>query len=121
VGRAGVGIAGSVMAAALIVAGARVADVRAAMILLALAAGFHLFGQTPAWAATIDLAPERPATLFGFMNTTAQAAGAVAPVLTPFLAQKLGWTHALDFAAGMVLLAGVLWIGVRPDRPVTRK
>jgi cyanate permease len=88
------------------------------MILLALAAGFHLFGQTPAWAATIDLAPARPATLFGFMNTTAQAAGAVAPVLTPYLAQKLGWTHALDFAAGMVLMAGALWIGVRPDRPI---
>jgi len=118
VGRAGVGIAGSVLAATLIVAGARIADVRVAMIFLALAAGFHLFGQTPAWAATIDLAPERPATLFGFMNTTAQASGAVAPVLTPYLAQKLGWTHALDFAAGMVMLAGVLWLGVRPDRPI---
>lgn len=118
VGRAGVAIAGSVLAATLIVAGARIADVRVAMIFLALAAGFHLFGQTPAWAATIDLAPGRPATLFGFMNTTAQASGAVAPVLTPYLAQKLGWTHALDFAAGMVMLAGVLWIGVRPDRPI---
>lgn len=120
-GRAAVGIAGSVLAATLIVAGARIADARWAMILLSLAAGFHLFGQTPAWAATIDLAPTRSATLFGFMNTMAQAAGAVAPVLTPFLAQKLGWTHALDFAAVMVLLAGILWIGVRPDRPVTRK
>jgi ACS family glucarate transporter-like MFS transporter len=121
VGRAGVAIAGSVLASALIVAGARIADTRMAMMLLALAAGFHLFGQTPSWAATIDLAPARPATLFGFMNTTAQAAGAVAPVLTPYLAQKLGWTHALDFAAAMVLLAGALWIGVRPDRPLTRK
>jgi hypothetical protein len=46
----------SVLAATLIVAGARIADVRVAMIFLALAAGFHLFGQTPAWAATIDLA-----------------------------------------------------------------
>ena len=119
VGRAGVGMAGAALAAVLIVTGARVADAHAAMILLALAAGFHLFGQTPAWAATIDLAPARPATLFGFMNTTAQAAGAVAPVLTPYLAQKLGWTHALDFAAGMVVLAGALWIGVRPDRPIT--
>jgi MFS transporter, ACS family, glucarate transporter len=118
VGRASVGIAGSALAAALIVTGARITDVRVAMIFLALAAGFHLFGQTPAWAATIDLAPARPATLFGFMNTAAQAAGAVAPVLTPYLAQKLGWTHALDFAAGMVMLAGVLWIGVRPDRPI---
>jgi ACS family glucarate transporter-like MFS transporter len=120
-GRASVGIAGSVTAAVLIATGARIADARVAMACLALAAGFHLFGQTPAWAATIDLAPARPATLFGFMNTTAQAAGAVAPVLTPFLAQKLGWTHSLDFAAAMVLLAGALWIGVRPDRPITKR
>jgi ACS family glucarate transporter-like MFS transporter len=95
-----------------------VENAQLAMVLLALAAGFHLFGQTASWAATIDLTLSRSATLFGLMNTGAQAAGAVAPVLTPFLAKTLGWTHALDFAAGMVLLAGVLWLAIRPDRPV---
>jgi ACS family glucarate transporter-like MFS transporter len=118
IGRAAVGMSGSLLAAALIVTGARVENARWAMVLLALAAGFHLFGQTASWAATIDLTLSRSATLFGLMNTFAQAAGAVAPVLTPFLAKALGWTHALDFAAGMALLAGVLWLGIRPDRPV---
>ncbi len=118
IGRTGVGILGCFLATGLIVAGARVADARLAMILLALAAGFHLFGQAPAWACTIDLAPSRPATLFGLMNTTAQAAGAVAPVLTPMLAQKLGWIHSLDFAALLLLLTGLLWFGINPDKPV---
>ena len=106
------------LAAALIVAGARVEDARVAMIFLALAAGLHLFGQTSSWAAAIDMSPSHPATLFGLMNTTAQTAGAVAPVMTPFLAQTIGWTHALDFAAGMALLTGILWLWVRPDRPL---
>jgi ACS family glucarate transporter-like MFS transporter len=118
IGRAAVGLSGELLAAVLIVAGARVEDARLAMMLLALAAGFHVFGQTAAWAATIDLTLSHPATLFGLMNTGAQAAGAVAPVLTPFLAKTLGWAHALDFAAGMLLLAGVLWLGIRADRPV---
>jgi MFS transporter, ACS family, glucarate transporter len=118
IGRAGVGMSGSLLATSLIVAGARVEDVRVAMIFLALAAGFHLFGQTPAWAAAIDLAPSRPATLFGLMNTAAQSVGAAAPVMTPLLAQKLGWTHSLDFAAGMALLAGILWFWIRPDKPL---
>ncbi len=118
IGRAAVGMSGAVLAAVLIITGARVENALLATVMLALAAGFHLFGQTASWAATIDLTLSRSATLFGLMNTGAQAAGAVAPVLTPFLAKTLGWTHALDFAAGMVLLAGLLWFGIRTDRPV---
>jgi len=45
----------------------------------------------------------------------------VAPVLTPMLAARFGWTRALDFAAAMVWLAGLLWIPIHPERPLTSK
>ncbi|HEU0142629.1 MAG TPA: MFS transporter [Bryobacteraceae bacterium] len=118
-GRLGVVLMGAFLASLLILVGARVQDARIAVVLLSLGAGFHLFAQTPSWAATIDIAPAHSATVFGIMNTLAQFAGACAPVLTPLLAERFGWTSALDFAAGMAALAGLLWIGVRPDRVLT--
>jgi ACS family glucarate transporter-like MFS transporter len=117
-GRLSVVLAGSVAAAVLIVTGARVANVELAVILLACAAGSHLFGQAPSWAATIDIVPTHSATLFGLMNTLAQLAGAISPLLTPLIAARFGWVAALDFAALMTLSAGLVWTFVRPDAPV---
>lgn len=109
---------GAPLATALIIAGSRAANVKLAIICLALAAGCHCFSQSPSWAATIDLAPAHSATVFGIMNTLAQAIGALAPVMTPWIAQQFGWIRALDVAAGMALLAGCLWSFVRADEPV---
>jgi MFS transporter, ACS family, glucarate transporter len=117
-GRLSVVLTGASAAAALIIAGSRAEDVRLAVVLLSLGAGFHLFAQAPSWAATIDIAPEHSATLFGIMNTMAQLAGACAPVLTPMIAERFGWTSALDFAALMAAGAGALWLVVRPERPL---
>lgn len=119
-GRLAVAVSGSVLACVLIVAGARCKSVPAAVLLLAAGAGFHLFGQVSSWAAATDLAGSRSATLFGIMNTSAQLTGAVAPLLTPVLAERFGWQTALDFAAGMALLAGMLWWFIRPERPILR-
>jgi len=84
----------------------------------ALGAGFHLFSQTPSWAAAIDIAPQHSGTLFGIMNTMAQLTGACAPVLTPVIAEKFGWTNALDFVALMTGNVGALWLGLRPEHPL---
>jgi ACS family glucarate transporter-like MFS transporter len=117
-GRLIVALTGTASAASLILLGARVEDARLAIILLSVGAGFHLFAQAPSWAAAIDVAPQHSGTLFGIMNTMAQLVGACAPVLTPVIAERFGWTPALDFAAFMAGSAGVLWLGIRPDRPI---
>ena len=118
IGRLAIVLAGEGLAALLIVLGGRIDNVTLAVPLLALATGLHLFGQTASWAAAVDLAPEHAGALFGVMNTIAQIAGAVAPIATPFIATKFGWTAALDFSACMVALAALLWLFVRPDRVV---
>jgi ACS family glucarate transporter-like MFS transporter len=117
-GRLWVVLIGASMAALLIVIGGRVEDARLAVVLLSFGAGFHLFAQAPSWAAAIDVAPEHSGTLFGIMNTLAQFAGACAPVLTPTIAERFGWTSALDFAALMAATTGALWLAVRPERPI---
>jgi ACS family glucarate transporter-like MFS transporter len=118
-GRLGVVLAGEGMAAILIPIGGRVEDAHLAVLLITVATGCHLFGQTASWAAAVDLAPEHSGTLFGVMNTFAQIAGTIAPVATPAIAGRFGWVMALDFAAGMVALAAILWCAVDPTWPLT--
>jgi MFS transporter, ACS family, glucarate transporter len=75
-------------------------------------------GQTASWAAAVDLAPSHAGVLFGVMNTVAQIAATIAPIATPAIALRFGWTAALDFSAAMLALAAVLWIFVHPERPI---
>jgi MFS transporter, ACS family, glucarate transporter len=115
-GRLSVVLMGEGVAALLIPIGGRVDDAHAAVVLISLATGFHLLGQTASWAAAVDLAPIRSGLLFGLMNTMAQIAGVIAPVATPAIAGRFGWVNALDFSAVMVFLAGLLWCAVDPGK-----
>ncbi len=116
-GRLLVVLTGELLAAFFLLAGARVEDASAGIVLLALAAGSHLFSQAPSWTAATDLAPHHAGMLFGAMNTMAQVAGAISPVATPAIAARFGWIAALDFAAAMVLASACLWLFVDPRRP----
>lgn len=118
-GRLTVVLVGECIAALLIPIGGRVENAYLAVVLITVATGCHLFGQTASWAAAVDLAPAHAGTLFGAMNTLAQVAGTIAPVATPAIASRFGWVMALDFAAAMVLVAALLWCAVNPAKPVT--
>jgi cyanate permease len=42
----------------------------------------------------------------------------ISPVLTPVLAQRIGWENALHFAGLLGCLAAALWLGIDPARDV---
>ena len=46
------------------------------------------------------------------MNTCANMAGGLAPVVTARIATRIGWSQALDFAAMVSFTAGLLWLFV---------
>jgi ACS family glucarate transporter-like MFS transporter len=50
------------------------------------------------------------------MNTGANLGGALSPILTPALAQRIGWDNALHFAALIALVGAFFWLGVHPQR-----
>jgi sugar phosphate permease len=52
------------------------------------------------------------------MNTFGSLGGWLSPVLTAFIATRLGWSYALDFAAVVTLLSGAAWFLVRADQPL---
>jgi ACS family glucarate transporter-like MFS transporter len=109
---------GMTCSALLLSLGSRTANNAGAILLLAGAAGFSNFAAPSWWAACIDLAPNHSGSLSALMNTCANSAGGIAPVLTAYIAATFGWTRALDFAALMSFTAGVVWIFVDAGKSV---
>jgi ACS family glucarate transporter-like MFS transporter len=109
---------GMTASALLLWIGSRTGNNVAAILLLAGAAGFSNFAAPSWWASCIDLAPNHSGSLSALMNTCANSAGGIAPVLTGYIATTFGWTRALDFAALMSFTAGVVWIFVDASNSV---
>ena len=103
---------GMTLSALLLWLGSRTANNTTAILLLAGAAGFSNFAAPSWWATCIDIAPNHSGSLSALMNTCANTAGGIAPVLTAHIATRVGWTSALDFAAFMSFTAGLVWIFV---------
>lgn len=89
-----------------------------AILLLAGAAGFNLFATATWWATCNDLTRNFAGSLSGLMNMFGNLGGFLAPILTAYIAMRLGWTQALDFAALVTLAAGLLWLLVKADQPL---
>jgi MFS transporter, ACS family, glucarate transporter len=101
---------GMFSSAFLIWAGSHTVNNTAAISMLSLAAGFNYFALPSWWATCIDLTPTYSASLSGLMN--AFAGGWLSPISTAYIATRFGWTHALEFAAVLTAIGGLLWIFV---------
>jgi hypothetical protein len=45
----------------------------------------------------------------------------LAPILTPVIAQRFGWTRALYFASAVVLLGMMAWLLIGPTQQAVAK
>jgi MFS transporter, ACS family, glucarate transporter len=98
--------------ALLLTLGAHATNNVLAVLLLALACGCNLFATPSWWATCIDLTRNFSGSLSALMNMCGNLGGWVSPILTAWIAVKLGWTRALDVAAGVTLVSGLLWFTV---------
>ncbi len=103
---------GMTASALMLLAGGRALGDTSAILLLALAAGFSSFAAPSWWASCIDMSPNYSGSLSGLMNTCANIAGGIAPILTAHLVTTFGWTTALDVAALVSFTGGVIWLAV---------
>jgi len=69
--------------------------------------------EGPFWASMTQLAREHSGIAGGTMNFGGNLGGVISPALTPWLAERIGWQAALSLTAGLALVAGLLWLGVR--------
>ena len=114
---AGVGMTAGALCLA---AGINLSNSLATGMILSLALGLASCSDGPFWASAIDAGGEDVGAACGILNTGSNIGGAIAPVLTPFIATLVGWSGALYFGC-IVALAGVtVWFFLdmtnSPDR-----
>jgi ACS family glucarate transporter-like MFS transporter len=109
------------LSAVLLYSGSHTVNTSFALPMMALAAGFLMFGAANFWAACIDLAPDHSATLSALMNTLGSVGGAISSTVTAYVATEYGWMHALDLAAAVTLVSGLLWFFVDAGKNLEEK
>ncbi len=109
---------GMTVSAVLLYSGSHMKVTTIALPLIALAAGFNYFATSNFWASCIDLAPDFSASLSALMNTVGSIGGAISSTVTASVAVHQGWSRALDLAAVITLLSGLLFLFVNAGRTI---
>ena len=115
-GRVTVGMVGMLLAGATIAIGSQLASPAMAVAALSLGAGWLYFTVGAYWASASDLSKVHAGTLSGIMNTGANLGGALSPTLTPWLADRWGWSVALGAAALVAIAGAAMWLRIDPSR-----
>lgn len=117
-GRRIVPMTGLTLSAVLIYAGTVTSGIGVAVVCLSLAVGLAACCEGPFWASVTELAGEHVGGAGSILNTGAQIGGFFAPILTPYIASRAGWSWGL-YAGSIVALTGVVAIYFADVRPAT--
>jgi MFS family permease len=79
----------------------------AAVLSLSFAIGFASWCEGPFWASTIEVAGEQVGAACGILNTGGNVGGFLAPILTPYIASRAGWSWGL-YAGSFMAIVGVV-------------
>jgi ACS family glucarate transporter-like MFS transporter len=96
--------------------GAQVHSARLASVVLAGGAGALYLSQSSFWSVTADIAGRSSGSVSGFMNTGNQIGAMITASLTPWIADRLGWTAPFLVAAALCLVGALSWLAVDPTR-----
>ena len=114
-GRRSLPFAALCISAIFLVIGARTPNAILAVAALTVCTVLVICTEGPFWATMAQLSGEHSGIAGGTMNFGSNIGGAISPVLTPWLAEHIGWQTALTVTAVLALIAGLLWLGVRVD------
>lgn len=78
---------------------------------------FNQFTEGPYWAASMAIGRHLAGTAGGVLNTGANAMGVIMTLAGPIIAAKVGWKASMATAVPFALVAAMLMMFVRADRP----
>jgi MFS transporter, ACS family, glucarate transporter len=119
VGRCGLASVAFFFTAIFLVLGSRVQSPQLAGVILAGGAGALYVSQSSFWSVSADIAGRSSGVFSSMVNMGAQVGGAVTASLTPWVAQRFGWTTSFAIAAALAVVGAFLWMTVHPERPLT--
>jgi ACS family glucarate transporter-like MFS transporter len=118
VGRCWLAAAALSITAAFLVVGSQIRSPQLAGIILAGGAGALYLSQSSFWSASVDIAGHNSGVFSSIVNMGGQMGGAVTASLTPWVAQRFGWSASFAISAALALLGALCWITVHPERPL---
>jgi len=118
VGRCVLASVALVLTAIFLVLGSQVHSPQLAGVILAGGAGALYLSQSSFWSVSVDIAGRSSGVFSSIVNTGGQLGGAVTASLTPWIAQRYGWTTSFAIAAVLALVGAVCWLTVHPERPL---
>jgi dipeptide/tripeptide permease len=89
--------------------------------MLALALGLAAATDASFWAAAIEVGGSQSGAAGGILNTGGNLGGLIAPVLTPWIAARYGWSEGLYFGCFIVLVGAALWFFISPTKSALDK
>lgn len=115
-GRRGVVMAGMGLGALFALLGVNATGQRSITACLAVSMGLVGMCEGVFWTTATDIGGRARGFTAAFMNTGGNVGGLISPVLTPFLAQSMGWPGAIAVACAISIAGGLLWFLIRlPD------
>jgi ACS family glucarate transporter-like MFS transporter len=116
VGRCGLASVTLLLTAVFLVLGSQVRSPQLAGLILAGGAGSLYLSQSSFWSASVDIAGRSSAIFSSMVNMGGQIGGAVTASLTPWIAQRFGWTTSFAIAAALAVVGAICWLTVHPER-----
>ena len=99
-----------------LIAGSQVRSPQLAGAILAAGAGALYMSQSTFWSVSVDIAGSSSAVFSSLINMGGQIGGALTASLTPWIAQRFGWTTSFAVAAAMAIVGSLSWLVVHPER-----
>lgn len=99
-----------------LVLGSQVRSPQLAGIILAGGAGALYLSQSTFWSVSVDIAGRSSGVFSSLVNMGGQIGGAITASLTPWIAQRFGWTTSFAVAAALALVGSLCWLVVHPER-----
>ena len=117
-GRCGLASVALFTTAAFLVVGSQIHSPQMAAIILAGGAGALYLSQSSFWSVSVDIAGRSSGVFSSIVNMGGQIGGAVTASLTPWVAQRFGWTTSFAIAAALAVAGAICWLTVHPERPL---
>ena len=113
-GRAAVPLAGMMTGAALLGLGIVVKQPVWIVTWFSLALGVVGACEGAFWSTAVEVGDRLGGTAAAIVNTGGNGGGLLAPMITPFVGAKLGWTSAIGLGAFVALAGAVCWFWIDP-------
>ena len=118
VGRCGLAAVALAVTAIFLVLGSQVHSPQLAGVILAGGAGALYLSQSSFWSVSVDIAGRSSGVFSSMVNMGGQIGGAITASLTPWIAQRFGWTTSFATAAALAVVGAICWLIVHPERPL---